>query len=63
LANIEQSMLNICNVVTDNNYITLEVLGTERISVDKKYPGIRTNFMGKILAEAVRKTLIIETGN
>lgn len=60
LANIEQSMRDICNVVTGNNYITLEVLGTERISVDKKYPGIRTNFMGKI--ERVRIPFSIDIG-
>ena len=60
LTNIEQSMRDICNVVTGNNYITLEVLGTEQISLDKKYPGIRTNFMGKI--EKVRIPFSIDIG-
>ncbi|HBA49333.1 MAG TPA: hypothetical protein DCZ91_16375 [Lachnospiraceae bacterium] len=39
---IEQTMRNICNVSTGNDFITLEVLETETISVDKKYPGVKT---------------------
>ena len=46
--NIEQTMRDICNTSTGNDFITLEVLGTEAISVDKKYPGIKTTFMGRI---------------
>ena len=37
LTNIEQSMRDICNVVTGNSYIILDVIGTEPISVEKKY--------------------------
>ena len=48
LENIEQTMRDICNINTGNNFITLEVLGTETISVDKKYPSVKTSFMGRI---------------
>ena len=48
LENIEQTMRDICNTSTGNDFITLEVLGTEAISVDKKYPGVKTTFMGHI---------------
>lgn len=41
-------MKDICNIGTGNDFITLEVLGTETISVDKKYPGVKTSFMGCI---------------
>ena len=60
LTNIEQSMRDICNVVTGNSYIILDVIGTEPISVEKKYPGIRTNFIGKI--ERVRIPFSIDIG-
>lgn len=48
LENIAQIMMGICRISTGNDFITLEVLGTETISVDKKYPGIKTSFMGHI---------------
>ena len=48
LENIEQTMRDICNINTGNDFLTLEVLGTETISVDKKYPGVKTSFMGRI---------------
>ena len=48
LENIEHIMRDICNKSTGNDFITIEVLGTETISVDKKYPGIKTSFMGSI---------------
>lgn len=48
LNNIEQKMTEICAVSTGNDFITLEILGTELISVDKKYPGIKTRFAGRI---------------
>ncbi len=48
LENIEHIMRDICNISTGNDFITIEVLGTETISVDKKYPGIKTSFMGSI---------------
>jgi len=48
LENIEHIMRDICNISTGNDFITIEVLGTETISVDKKYPGVKTSFMGCI---------------
>lgn len=48
LKNIEQTMRDICNISTGNDFIMLEVLGTETISIDKKYPGVKTSFMGRI---------------
>ena len=48
LENIEQTMRDICEISTGNDFITLEVLDTETISVDKKYPGVKTFFMGHI---------------
>lgn len=41
-------MRDICYINTGNDFVTLEVLGTETISVDKKYPGVKTSFMGRI---------------
>lgn len=34
--------------IDGNDFITIEVLGTETILVDKKYPGVKTSFMGSI---------------
>lgn len=48
LENIRQTMEDICNISTGNDFIILEVLGAEAISVDKKYPGVKTSFMGHI---------------
>ena len=48
LENIEQTMRDICNISTGNDFVTLEVLRTETISVDKKYPGVKTSFVGCI---------------
>ena len=48
LENIERVMKDICAISTGNDFITLEVLGTSAISVDKKYPGVKTSFMGRI---------------
>lgn len=48
LENIEQTMRDICDISTGNNFIMLEVLETETILVDKKYPGIDTSFMGRM---------------
>lgn len=60
LENIEQTMKEICSIDTGNDFITLEVLGSERISVDKKYPGVKTSFMGHI--EKVRIPFSIDVG-
>ncbi len=48
LENTESTMKMICEVNTGNDFITLEVIGTESISVEKKYPGIKTHFLGRI---------------
>ena len=60
LENIEQNMRDICDISTGNDFITLEVMGTETISVDKKYPDIKTSFMGRI--EKVRIPFSIDVG-
>lgn len=60
LESIEQTMRNICTVDTGNDFISLEVLGTEPITVDKKYPGVKTSFMGHI--EKVRIPFSIDVG-
>ena len=60
LENIEHIMRDICNISTGNDFITIEVLGTETISVDKKYPGVKTSFMGSI--EKVRIPFSIDVG-
>ena len=46
--NIESVMKEICLVETGNDFILLEVLGTERITVTSKYPGIKTKIQGRI---------------
>lgn len=43
LENIESTMKKICTVDTGNDFITIEVVSTEQINVEKKYPGIKTN--------------------
>lgn len=48
LENIESTMKKICTVDTGNDFITIEVVSTEQINVEKKYPGIKTNFIGRI---------------
>lgn len=42
-------MKAICRSDTGNDFIILEVLGVEQISMDKKYPGVKTKFLGHIL--------------
>lgn len=46
--NIENIMKEICNTTTGNDFITIEVLETELITVRKKYPGVKTKFVGYI---------------
>lgn len=60
LENIEHTMRDICNISTGNDFITLEVLGTGTITIDKKYPGVKTSFMGRI--ENVRIPFSIDVG-
>ena len=60
LENIRQTMECICNVSTGNDFIKLEVLDTEPITVDKKYPGVKTMLIGRI--EKVRFPFSIDIG-
>ena len=48
LESMEQTMRKICGISTGNDYVTLEVLASAPISVEKKYPGVKTTFMGRI---------------
>ena len=48
LDNVWGIMEEICGVNTRNDFITIEVLRTEQINIEKKYPGIKTSFMGRI---------------
>lgn len=48
LESTEITMKKICEVNTGNDFITLEVVGVEQIAVEKKYPGIKTHFLGRI---------------
>lgn len=48
LENTENTMKKICAVDTGNDFITIEVVNTEQISEEKKYPGIKTHFIGRI---------------
>lgn len=48
LEDTEHTMKEICAVDTGNEFITLEVVGTERISLERKYPGVKTHFIGHI---------------
>ena len=47
-AYIRDVMNEICGVQTENDYILLEVTGTEQITLEKRYPGVKTKFMGHI---------------
>ncbi|MCD8045094.1 MAG: nucleotidyl transferase AbiEii/AbiGii toxin family protein [Clostridiales bacterium] len=48
LGNIKNVMEEICSIQTDNDYIWLEVTGAEQITLEKKYPGVKTKFIGHI---------------
>ncbi|MCD8012001.1 MAG: nucleotidyl transferase AbiEii/AbiGii toxin family protein [Lachnospiraceae bacterium] len=48
LGNIKNVMEEICSIQTDNDYIWLEVTRVEQITLEKKYPGVKTKFIGHI---------------
>lgn len=48
LENVQSVMEEICAVQTENEYIQLDVIGTEQITVDKIYPGVKTKLLGRI---------------
>lgn len=48
LANIRSVMEEICSVSTENDFIEIDVLGTEQITLWKKYPGVKTKLLGRM---------------
>lgn len=48
LQNIQKVMTEICNVKTENDFLIIEVLGTEQITLDKKYPGVKVKMRGRL---------------
>lgn len=48
LEDIEKTMQEICDNDSQNDFIKLDVLRTEPITAAKKYPGVKTYFMGHI---------------
>ena len=58
--NIEQTMKTICAIGTGNDFIQLEVIRTEKITLEKKYPGVKTTLVGKI--GKVRMSFSIDVG-
>lgn len=45
---IRNVMEDICAVPTENDFITINVIDTEQITLEKKYPGVKTRLLGKI---------------
>ena len=65
LQNIQVVMTEICNVKTENDFLIIEVLGTEQITLDKRYPGVSICqvyliLMEKFFGKRSRKRLHIE---
>ncbi|MDD3279311.1 MAG: nucleotidyl transferase AbiEii/AbiGii toxin family protein [Lachnospiraceae bacterium] len=60
LAGIKQVMEKICQTDTRNDFITMEVVGTEEITPEKKYPGVKTKLMARI--KNVRIPFSIDVG-
>ncbi len=60
LNNIKSVMTEICSIETENDFIKLEVTGTEQIALEKKYPGVKTKFIGRI--ENIRVPFSIDVG-
>ncbi|MCD7785772.1 MAG: nucleotidyl transferase AbiEii/AbiGii toxin family protein [Oscillospiraceae bacterium] len=48
MQNMRNTMQQICETDTGNDYITIEVSETEQISLEKKYPGVRVKLIGRI---------------
>jgi predicted nucleotidyltransferase component of viral defense system len=53
-------MEEICAVETENDFVLLLVKGTEQITLDKKYPGVKTKLEGRI--NNVRVPFSIDVG-
>lgn len=47
-AMILKIMSKICSISTENDFINIEALDTAQITLDKKYPGVKTKFMAYI---------------
>ncbi len=60
IMNIQSVMVDICQIDTGNDYITMEVVGTEQITPEKKYPGVKTRFIAHI--KNVRIPFSIDVG-
>lgn len=58
--NVKDIMEEICAADTGNDYITIEVLGAERITEEKEYHGVKTKFRGHI--KNVRVPFSIDIG-
>ncbi len=48
IAGMEQIIKSICEAETGNDFISIEVLGTKKISSEKEYPGVGINLMARI---------------
>ena len=46
--NIKDVMEKICAVQTENDFIEIDVLSTEQITLWKKYPGVKTKLLGRM---------------
>ncbi len=60
LDNVKAIMTEICEKNTGNEFIHIKVVGTEQITPEKKYPGVKTKFIGSI--ENVRIPFSIDVG-
>ncbi len=58
--NIQSVMDEICQVDTGNDFVTMVTLGTEQITPEKKYPGVKTKFQAQI--KNVRVPFSIDIG-
>lgn len=48
LDNVKNIMQEICAIKTDNDFIDIQVIDNEQITVDNQYPGIKTRFLATI---------------
>ncbi len=48
LQNIEHVMTSVCEMNTGNDFILIELIGISQITPEKKYPGVKIKFMGRI---------------
>ena len=48
LENIQNVMKEICAVRTEYDFVVIDVLGTEPITLEKKYPGVKIKLLGRI---------------